>query len=427
MIEERKKVKKKIKFNLTLNQKDLNILMTSLNHQTSKQNKSIYLNDKDYNDKLILKHLSNKQNYLHSELTKINEQNTYLQQMSINSFQTPNFINKKSQIKLIKNLKESKENLIDKVSSINHQIYQINENQKIHLSLNESSKEEYSENLRKNFIFSNMGRMTKNIINLKKKIIDEELNKNQISKQNKNDFKLVNKNIKDLNNNSINIPLTKEKYKSFMNKIIIPNRNCGYLYQKMISSFDEKEKNYIIEKLKTKIFDTQKNSKLEIKYNSLKRKITNLENFDNLHKIWKERSELLPKYISSFYKQVVSTNENAKKEEKNKIEQKKILYKLKQNYGKEKINLPAISPLLKKNWDKKELKFNLDKSKRYNNIINNNLNIKLIQLRKKRKNDIQKENKSIDNIVENEPNSKNNNYIVRNNAKIKTISFIHKY
>ena len=413
-----------IEYDLSLNQKDLNILITSINHQrkiSSKLNHSNYLNYKDYNDDLILRLLSNKQNDLHNELSKINEQNTYLQEATINSLQTRNFINNKSQIKLIKNLKKSKENLLDKISSINQQIYQIKENQKINLSLNENSKEEYSENLRKQFIFSNMSRKTNYKINLKKKLKDEEFNQ-----QNKNDFKLVDKNNQNLNNNSIKTPLTKEMHKSFINKIIVPNRNSGYLYQKMTSSFDEKEQSYIKERLKNKNFDFQKNSKLEIKYNSLKRKITYLENLDNLHKIWKERSELLPKYVSSFYKNVVSTNENEKKEEKNKINQKKILYELKKKYGKEKINLPAISPLLKKDWDKKEFKFNIDKSKRYSNIINNNLNIKLIQLRKKRKDDILKENKSIDNIVVNETNSKNYNFIFRKNEKIKHFqSFIN--
>ena len=62
----------------------------------------------------------------------------------------------------------------------------------------------------------------------------------------------------------------------------------------MTNSFDEKEQNYIKEKLKSKIYDIKKLSKLDIKYNSLKKKIIKLEKLDNLHKLWKERSELLP-------------------------------------------------------------------------------------------------------------------------------------
>ena len=73
---------------------------------------------------------------------------------------------------------------------------------------------------------------------------------------------------------------------------------------------------------------------------------------------------------------------------------KKLLYELKLNYGKEKVNLPKISLLLKKEWEKKELKFNFDKSKEFKNLINKNINIKVIQLRNKNKiisnNDIKK-------------------------------------
>ena len=41
-----------------------------------------------------------------------------------------------------------------------------------------------------------------------------------------------------------------------------------------------------------------------------------------------------------------------------------------QNYAKETIKFPPISLILRKDWNKKEIKFNLDKSKGYNNIIN---------------------------------------------------------
>ena len=413
--EEKKEVEIRYKFDLSLTQKDLNIIIKSFNHRKAispKPDKNIYLKDKDYNNKLILKHLSNKKNELLNELSKINEQNDYIQESSINSLQIPNFINKKSQIKLVKNLKESKENLIDKVFSINQQINQIKENQKNNFSSNENSKEEYSENIRQQYINSSINRIINNNINLKMKKIDEDLNKDQINKLKKNNFTSVNKSIKNLNNKSANITLSKEKHKSFVNNIITPKRKSGYLYQKMTSSFDEKEQNYIKERLKNKNFDIQKCSKLEIKYNSLKKKIDNLENLNKLQKIWKERSELLPKYVSPFYKQIISDYVNEKNEEKNKIEQKKLLYELKQNYGKEKINLPEISLLLKKDWDKRKLKFNLNKSKRSNNIINNNLNSKLIRLRKNRDNEIHKEIKSSNNIFENEESSKNNNIIL---------------
>ena len=141
----------------------------------------------------------------------------------------------------------------------------------------------------------------------------------------------------------------------------------------MTNSFDEKEQNYIKEKLKSKIYDIKKLSKLDIKYNSLKKKIIKLEKLDNLHKLWKERSELLPKYVSPLFKNIISSEENEKKNEKDKIEKRKLLYTLKQNYGKEKVNFPPISLILRKEWNKKNNKFNLGKSRGFNSIIKNDL------------------------------------------------------
>ena len=194
----------------------------------------------------------------------------------------------------------------------------------------------------------------------------------------------------------------------------------------MTNSFDEKEQNYIKEKLKSKIYDIKKLSKLDIKYNSLKKKIIKLEKLDNLHKLWKERSELLPKYVSPLFKNIISSEENEKKNEKDKIEKRKLLYTLKQNYGKEKVNFPPISLILRKEWNKKNNKFNLGKSRGFNSIIKNDLNsIKLIQLQRTRNNSSKKEkNTSIINekIIK---RNKLNNLIINNDTKIKnSYSFI---
>ena len=194
----------------------------------------------------------------------------------------------------------------------------------------------------------------------------------------------------------------------------------------MTNSFDEKEQNYIKEKLKSKIYDIKKLSKLDIKYNSLKKKIIKLEKLDNLHKLWKERSELLPKYVSPLFKNIISSEENEKKNEKDKIEKRKLLYTLKQNYGKEKVNFPPISLILRKEWNKKNNKFNLGKSRGFNSIIKNDLNsIKLIQLQRTRNNSSKKEkNTSIihEKIIK---RNKLNNLIINNDTKIKnSYSFI---
>ena len=414
--EEEKENEKKNHNNLSLTKKDLNILITNFNYKRNpssklKQNKS--LNNPDFNEKLILKHLTNKRNDLHNEISKINGQNSYLKEASLNNLKMPNNLMKHSQIRLIKNLNQSKENLLDKVSSINQQIYQIKTNQKNNSNISDFSKEEYSENIRKEFIFNNMNKWNRPKSNIKKKIkdLDKKNNSNLLRKQNEN-----NKEKESKNNGKF---ISEEKHKEFINNVISKNKNNNYLYQKMASSFDEKEKIYITECIKPKNIEIKKINKLDIKYNSLKKRIDNLANLDRLHKMWKERSELLPKYVSPLYQKIVNTEENEKKEEKEKIEKKKLLYELKLNYGKEKVSLPKISLLLKKEWEKKDLKFNFDKSKEFKNIINKNINIKAIQLRNKNKIISNNEIKKSNSVSEINQNIKLNNLLLRNNKIIK--------
>ena len=394
----------------------MNVLITNFNFKRNpssklKQNKS--LNNPDFNEKLILKHLTNKRNDLHNEISKINGQNSYLKEASLNNLQMPNNLMKHSQIRLIKNLNQSKENLLDKVSSINQQIYQIKTNQKNNSNISDFSKEEYSENIRKEFIFNNMNKWNRPKSNIKKKIKDLDKKNNSILLRKKNE----NSKEKESKNNVKFI--SEEKHKEFINNVISKNKNNNYLYQKMASSFDEKEKIYITECIKPKNIEIKKINKLDIKYNSLKKRIDNLANLDRLHKMWKERSELLLKYVSPLYQKIVNTEENEKKEEKEKIEKKKLLYELKLNYGKEKVSLPKISLLLKKEWEKKELKFNFDKSKEFKNIINKNINIKAIQLRNKNKIISNNEIKKSNSVSEINQNIKLNNLLLRNNKIIK--------
>ena len=414
--EEEKENEKKNHNNLSLTKKDLNVLITNFNFKRNpssklKQNKS--LNNPDFNEKLILKHLTNKRNDLHNEISKINGQNSYLKEASLNNLQMPNNLMKHSQIRLIKNLNQSKENLLDKVSSINQQIYQIKTNQKNNSNISDFSKEEYSENIRKEFIFNNMNKWNRPKSNIKKKIKDLDKKNNSILLRKKNE----NSKEKESKNNGKFI--SEEKHKEFINNVISKNKNNNYLYQKMASSFDEKEKIYITECIKPKNIEIKKINKLDIKYNSLKKRIDDLANLDRLHKMWKERSELLPKYVSPLYQKIVNTEENEKKEEKEKIEKKKLLYELKLNYGKEKVSLPKISLLLKKEWEKKELKFNFDKSKEFKNIINKNINIKAIQLRNKNKIISNNEIKKSNSVSEINQNIKLNNLLLRNNKIIK--------
>ena len=412
------------KQDLILNKKDLNILTTNFNFSnyfSPKIKKSFSLKNKEFNENLILKHLSNKKEEIQSKLSQLNRHKIYLKEESLSNIQIPNFKTNNSQFKVINNLDKQKENLLEKISFISQQIYSINENQKNNSSLNENSKEDYSENIRKRFIFNDNFIQKDNIkIDFKKKIRNQKLINQQNLKNESKDISKNNRNKKEENN------LSNKKHKSFINNIIKPNKKSGYLYKKMTNSFDEKEQNYIKEKLKSKIYDIKKLSKLDIKYNSLKKKIIKLEKLDNLHKLWKERSELLPKYVSPLFKNIISSEENEKKNEKDKIEKRKLLYTLKQNYGKEKVNFPPISLILRKEWNKKNNKFNLGKSRGFNSIIKNDLNsIKLIQLQRTRNNSSKKEkNTSIihEKIIK---RNKLNNLIINNDTKIKnSYSFI---
>ena len=404
----------KSKYNLNLTQKDLKILVTNFELKKNRKNTSLKKFDNIINEKLVLKNLTNKRNDLYCELSKISKQNSKLEEESLNNIQIPNLISENSQKGIIKNIKYNKEILLDKISSLNDQIYEIKKLQKINSSINDFSKEEYSENLWKEYIFNNMKNWNKTL-NIKRKIVDSELNIRNIVKNNsimspkqkKNNIKNTILITQDKSNN-YESSSNKKKSEFFINNIIKENRNNGYLYQKMSSSYDEKEQKYLKERLKSKFINIKKSNKLDIKYNSLKKKIYNLENLNKLHKMWKERSDLLPKYVSPIYKKIINTEENIKKEEKEKIEKRKLLYELKQNYAKETIKFPPISLILRKDWNKKEIKFNLDKSKGYNNIINNNLNKRFNQLQNRRTSSEKNNNKSLQNSKENK-NVKNLN------------------
>ena len=105
--------------------------------------------------------------------------------------------------------------------------------------------------------------------------------------------------------------------------------------------------------------------------------------------MWKERSDLLPKYKSPLFEKVLYSEENIKESEKNKIENKKRLYYEKEKYSKEKIHLPPISNILRREREQKKNEYpksiirkkysnlsidNLKNVKKYINNINNKIN-----------------------------------------------------
>ena len=422
---EKKNEKNKNKL-LILNDKDLKILMKNFNLKRNTSpisSKNFFLKKNTDNENLILKNLNNKSKELQNEISKINEQKSYMkEEISLNGIKRPYLIDKKPQIKLIKTLKENSENLLGKISSVNQLIYEIEKEKNIS-SINNISKENYSENIRKELLFNGFYFNNKKIhkrnkiINLKKQIRNPYIYQEKVN----NNSKLSKNNIKNNDDLKKDESISKiEKNRLSLDNIILKNRNNGYLYQKMASSFDEKEEIYRKEKIKNKTYEIKKMNKLDINYNLLKKRINNLEKLDNLHKMWKDRSDLLPKYVSPFYKQTLEAEEKMKKEEDDKYKKIKTLYESKMNYGK-KVNIPPINIFLKKDWNKKEFKLNLNKPKRNSNIIYNNLNITLIKLQKKN-NDIEsninkKNNSATDNNTNlNLSNLKSKKIIKRNSS-----------
>ena len=168
----------------------------------------------------------------------------------------------------------------------------------------------------------------------------------------------------------------------------------NYLYFKMANSFDKKEEKLIKKQkhIKSKlVIDNEQKDNLRNDYLEKKKK-ENQEKFNNLHQMWKERSDLLPKYRSPLYEKVLYSEENIKENEKNKIENKKRLYYEKEKYSKEKIHLPPISNILRRDRDQK--KFDFPKSiirKKYSNLSIDNLknaNKYINNINNKLKNDI---------------------------------------
>ena len=164
-----------------------------------------------------------------------------------------------------------------------------------------------------------------------------------------------------------------------------------------------------------------------------KKKLEMIENTNNLHKIWKERNNLLPKYKSPIYQKILYSEENVKENEKIKLENKKKLYNDKEKYCKEKIHLPPISNIQRREREKKKyvsLKKNLIKGKKNNLSIDN---FKIIN-KKYNNNQNNKNNQSLNNSNEKKivksyscSSIKSNNKINKiNNQKGKIIISINK-
>ena len=377
--EEEKKENEKNLY-LKLSQEEINRLVIN---DKRKLKKSVS-NNNILKDKLnILKNLKDKQKSLLKEIDKINGEKKYYNEFSLNNLSLDNKLYKNIQRHNIKYLEKNENYVIQKINLVNQEINNININNQVNeKKINEEerkNKEEINKKLKQfkkenNIIFKRIKEDAN--LNMDKRI--KELDILEKEENNRKKWELIKKNKEEKNiEKKRGRKIIKEviKNKQFINSNNKRGQKRNYLYFKMASSFEKNEeilfKNQKI-KLKIKSYNEEKERKIN---NYLEQKrLEMIDNINNLHNIWKERNNLLPKYKSPLYEKILYSEENNKENERNKLENKKRLYCEKEKYCKEKIPLPPISNLLKKQSDRKNghfYKINASKRKINNTSIDN--------------------------------------------------------
>ena len=382
------KINKIPKYNLILSKEEINkIINNKKNFQnTSKLSKSQSNNNifKYNSDNITLKNLKEKKNNLYNLINKINIQRNYMKECSLNNLPEKNIIYKNIQDQKMKNLYNAEENFLNKIELIQAQIDNIKNNNYIKFNIKEDINEN-KDKLNTEYKYKKIKIQNQKIcenfknakINLENKLNNLLLLEKEQDER-KREEKLKEKIKRTQTLEQKNSELIKDKNyftKNNNNEINIKN----YLYFKLEKSFEEKEKEYINNSKKKKIIkrngkDIEKKRKEYLN----KKRIESMENINNLHKMWKERNNKLIPFKSHLFEKILLSEEDTKKLEKDKIENKKSLLIKKENFIKEKIQLPPINYLLKKeNSPKKELTRNKNKInyiriiKRPNPIENN--------------------------------------------------------
>ena len=382
------KINKIPKYNLILSKEEINKIINNKKNfpNTSKLSKSQSNNNifKYNSDNITLKNLKEKKNNLYNLINKINTQRNYMKECSLNNLSEKNIIYKNIQDQKMKNLDNAEENFLNKVELIQAQIDNIKNNNYIKFNIkediNENKDKLHTEYKYKKIKIQNQ-KICENFknakINLEKKLNNLLLLEKEQDER-KREAKLKEKIKRTQTLEQKNSELIKDKNyftKNNNNEINIKN----YLYFKLEKSFEEKEKEYINNSKKKKIIKrNEKDIEKKRKEYLNKKRIESMENINNLHKMWKERNNKLIPFKSHLFEKILLSEEDTKKLEKDKIENKKSLLIKKENFIKEKIQLPPINYLLKKeNSSKKELIRNKNKInyiriiKRPNPIENN--------------------------------------------------------
>ena len=378
------KINKIPKYNLILSKEEINKIINNKKNfpNTSKLSKSQSNNNifKYNSDNITLKNLKEKKNNLYNLINKINTQRNYMKECSLNNLSEKNIIYKNIKDQKMKNLDDEEANFLNKIELIQAQINNIENKFNIKEDINENKDKLNTEYKYKKIKIQNQ-KICENFknakINLEKKLNKLLLlEKEQDERKKEEKLKEKIKRTQDLEQKNSELIKDKNYFtKNNNNEINIKN----YLYFKLEKSFEEKEKEYINNSKKKKIIKrNEKDIEKKRKEYLNKKRIESMENINNLHKMWKERNNKLIPFKSHLFEKILLSEEDTKKLEKDKIENKKLLIVKKENFIKEKIQLPPINYLLKKeNSPKKELTRNKNKInyiriiKRPNPIENN--------------------------------------------------------
>ena len=345
---------------LKLTQEEINKLINNVKtksqiNENFFKNNIIINNNKKENK--TLKNLIEKQNNLFNDMDKIKLKKKYLNEYSLNNLSKNNKLYKNIQKDTLKNLEQTENNILEKITSINQQIKDINKNKRDNENEDNQKPEEKKEVKKEKKVKNNEKYLPyqKIMKDAEKGMIKKgkEFDKYEKEKNLQKSLEIIEKIKKGKEfekSRSKKIKLEVVKTRPFINSYNKRNKK-NYLYIKMANSFEKKKEELISNKKKNK---NSADDKKEFNLNDYltKKKIESKENTNKLHKLWKERSNILSKYKSSSYFKVLYSDEGFKQREKNRKENIKKLYNDKEKYSKEKIHLPPISNILKREREK---------------------------------------------------------------------------
>ena len=345
---------------LKLTQEEINKLINNVKtksqiNENFFKNNIIINNNKKENK--TLKNLIEKQNNLFNDMDKIKLKKKYLNEYSLNNLSKNNKLYKNIQKDTLKNLEQTENNIMEKITSINQQIKDINKNKRDNENEDNQKPEEKKEVKKEKKVKNDEKYLPyqKILKDAEKGMIKKgkEFDKYEKEKNLQKSLEIIEKIKKGKEfekSRSKKIKLEVVKTRPFINSYNKRNKK-NYLYIKMANSFEKKKKELISNSKKNK---NSADDKKEFNLNDYltKKKIESKENTNKLHKLWKERSNILSKYKSSSYFKVLYSDEGFKQREKNRKENIKKLYNDKEKYSKEKIHLPPISNILKREREK---------------------------------------------------------------------------